>query len=87
MTTKNYLETNASDYTVFPVAGAAYGKRGELDHGVSLTHAYDDKANRVLCGKVKAENILDDWTQVSPDAPTCATCAARLAKLAAKAGA
>lgn len=43
----------------WPVAGVAYGQRGQLIRdSAPLTHAVDWEAKRVLCGKVKFSNIL-----------------------------
>ena len=64
-------------WRAYPVGAAAYGKRGQPMSGSLLTHAFNGQ--RVLCGKVKPWNILDDETQATAR-PTCETCAARLAK-------
>jgi hypothetical protein len=62
----------------FPVAAAAYKKLPSMKD--SLTHSYDPKEDRVLCGKVRPESILDDYCYSYTEAPTCPTCLKRLAK-------
>lgn len=69
-----------------PVAGAAYpGKSidSTLYHCVEVEGA---KVLRVLCNKVRAENILDDSTQFNVHDITCRTCL-RNAERAARAAA
>ena len=56
----------------YPVAAACYPSKG-----ATLTHAVDE-TGRPLCGRVKADSILDDdlWGDLA-SRPTCPTCAKR----------
>lgn len=69
----------SNGYLTFPVAGAAYGKLASIAHG--LTHSYNPQSNVVLCGKVKPESILDDYSFDTEAIPSCLVCAKRLATL------
>lgn len=74
------MQTVQTKWFTFPVAAVAYGKLATIN--AALTHSFDPTGERVLCGKVKASNILDDYTFDTEAAPTCTVCAKRLAKLA-----
>lgn len=71
-------------YATFPVAAAAYGRHMQLHRNSSLTHVLDTETKRVLCNKVKADNLLDDWTYDTEAMPTCEVCAAKIAKINAR---
>jgi tRNA(Ile2) C34 agmatinyltransferase TiaS len=60
-------------FRTYPVAASAY--RTSL--ASTLTHAFDGEL--VLCGKVKASNILEDDELATDETPTCTVCAKRMA--------
>ena len=73
-----------SQYKTFPLAGAVYQNKKTLD--AYKTHSVEVNGTglvAVLCGKVKLESVLDDWSLASDDPPTCAACARKLARLKA----
>jgi hypothetical protein len=82
---KTYLTSDLSDWVTFPLAAAAYGKRSTLPSlDQALTHSFNPKEDKVLCGKVKPESVLDDYTYDTTEIPTCKVCAERLWKIAGK---
>lgn len=77
----------------YPVYASAYPRKhwAKGSKAECLTHAVEaDEAGalvRVLCAKVKLDNICDnDLQQITDDEPTCKTCAAKLKKLRAPSG-
>lgn len=58
------------------VAGAAYPGNDPRNF---LTHAQDVDTGAALCGRVQADNLLQDGSEGAE--PTCKTCARKLAKL------
>ena len=68
----------------FPLFGAAYSSSKSLDNCLTHSCEVDDQGfpTRVLCGKVKLANIVDDATMATNDTPTCPRCAAKLKALA-----
>ena len=67
-------------YVTDAVASAACGPRARqawARHTHTIETA-EDGAERVICGRVKLESMLQDACATDPDArPTCPTCAAR----------
>jgi hypothetical protein len=61
----------------YPVFGAAYGSRMQLARNSFLTHAADFNAEKVVCGKVKFENVMED-NLMSEQEPSCPICRKRL---------
>lgn len=66
-------------YLTFPVAAAAYGKKGQLlrEDMNGLTHSYNPREDKVLCGKVRPGSILEDYSFETASAPTCSICLKR----------
>jgi hypothetical protein len=63
------------------VMAAAY-KNKKLDSCLTHSVVLDEEGNdlKVLCGKVKIDNLADMYSEDHTAAPTCKICAAKLAK-------
>jgi hypothetical protein len=63
------------------LAGAYLGKSGALRGQTARSHSVeigeDGWEVRVLCGKVKVDNMVDAGAGGTGDPPTCATCLRR----------
>jgi hypothetical protein len=66
----------------FHLSGGVYKGGAKLSEALSHACEVDAKGfpTRVLCGKVKLENVCEDPLSSTDETPTCGTCAKRKAK-------